>query len=168
MRLVVLSLLCVLPTALLAETPAPWAHWPLRLTSVGVNCAYTVEHVDPDDGTLRLVPDGRSRRDVETQSVPLRLGLDFGITFTAPPHLTGLTARMQHPPLGAGAVTAQYWSVPDPNGTPQAVGYSLSALDELVPGRWTLSLHRDGRTLAVAAFDLVPAAQVPDICADSP
>ena len=134
---------------------------PIQIGEVGLHCPYEVVGSTAAPGTEIGVVDqvaGEVRAFALTQVVPAIPGLAFGVQLKLEDgaFLPGTYAVTTHPPMGPQEVTEQRWmdDISDLEWT--ANMYRFDFAYELLLGRWTMQVQKDGVTYAYVEFDVVP------------
>jgi hypothetical protein len=101
---------------------------------------------------------GEVRAFALTQVVPAIPGLAFGVELRLEDGATlpGTVAVTTHPPMGEQGVTEQFWPDDLSDQDWAANMYRFDFDYELLLGRWTMQLQRDGVTYSYVEFDVVP------------
>ncbi|GAB5448845.1 DUF3859 domain-containing protein [Gymnodinialimonas sp.] len=153
--------------------PDPLLSVDLTEVVTGIYCADPASRpADPDvtgnEDTLYL---SRTPDIISTErQVPARVGMGFGIVYRLTPG--GVDApfdiSMTHPPLpGSDGTVTRWQSVYDIDGV-RTDGWSFETPDAAQPGLWTLRGAHEGRQLFEVTFEVVPAAQRPDLATACP
>ena len=104
-----------------------------------------------------------------TTTVPLKAGVHFGFRYRVDGLAAGeavdLVKIVQLPmiakPPGAKPLSTIWRSMLVGAGQAHYVGYGLDLDWELMPGRWSISLHQSDRKLVEMGFDVVAGAEAP-------
>ena len=109
---------------------------------------------------------------VSTTVVPVAPGFSFGYRATLDPGAfpdagadgsATVLLTTRHPPFRGNGVTTQIRTSTVFAGGAPATLYSFDYDYEMVPGRWSFEMEREGRTLVRVTFDAVPASLAPDL-----
>lgn len=135
----------------------------------GVVCDYL------PDGAAIPAPDtnaGQIRRggdailfDIETDIVPARVGVAFGIrvllndAFDTHP----VTMVTRHPTFGSQYLDSESWQSTLTGGVTSSRYFVFEFEYELTPGLWTMDIYLDGDLLVRKGFDVVNPDQHPDL-----
>jgi len=134
----------------------------------GVYCADPpVELEDAPEtaaGVVNIVPTLPEMR-AETTVVPARIGVGFGVLATARDGdvLDPVRVTITHPPYADSGIEVERWVTSIDGEGPSLVGFSFETEGELVAGPWTFEADHEGELLFRVAFEVVPAAMVPDL-----
>jgi hypothetical protein len=134
---------------------------PVLIGEIGLHCPYeVVSSTIAPDTEIGLVDQvaGEVRAFALTQVVPAIPGLAFGeeLRLEEGATLPGTVAVTTHPPMGEQGVTEQFWPDDLSDQDWAANMYRFDFDYELLLGRWTMQLQRDGVTYSYVEFDVVP------------
>ena len=160
-----LALILALAGGPAAADPAPPQPGPLVASlKVGVFCALQAMDQRPAPGTLSgwiHVPDGLiDFHWPDRQVVPAAIGLAFGVKSRMQP---GLSATGEMRVYRPGSATPEVWDSGFSDTGEQFAFFRFDREEELIPGLWRFEAWADGTQLYAAAFEVVPAAALPEI-----
>ena len=160
-----LAFLAWLAAPALAEPAPPTAGPELATLKAGVFCALQAMDQTPAPGTLSgwiHVPEGEiDFHWPDRQVVPAALGLAFGVKARLAPGLTTVDAQMRV--YRPGSDTPEYWASGFSEFEESFAFFRFDTEAELVTGTWRFEAWQGEQQLYSVAFDVVPAAAVPEL-----
>lgn len=165
MRGLALAIFLAVGSRALAEPALPFAAPGITIDAVGIFCAKgTTRREDAPETTLGYIQllDGLPEMAFRQQTVPARIGVQFGVIMTADRDIPGIRNETWKP----GATTPEVWSADLLAGVTRSRGFSFDYPEELLPGIWRMQAF-DGDTLLYSVeFDVVPGTEQPGIGSD--
>lgn len=96
----------------------------------------------------------------ESTTVEAALGVVFGFNYVdhsrAAFDLTPVQIRVEHPPIvsiDGRTIHVDSWTA-SAQGIPRFTGWKFERVEEMVPGRWTISVLHDGTVVLSKSFDV--------------
>ncbi|NHB76171.1 DUF3859 domain-containing protein [Rhodobacter calidifons] len=159
-----LLLVLTLATPLRAEPAPPQVAPEVASLTAGVFCALHAMDQRPAPGTLSgwiHVPDGPiDFHWPDTRIVPAQIGLAFGVRSRLQP---GIFRDGEMRVFRPGSTTPETWESGFSDTGEQIAFFRFDREDELLPGLWRFEAWADGERLYAIAFEVVPAAALPDM-----
>jgi Domain of unknown function (DUF3859) len=149
----------------LAEPAPPVAGPGLTIDAVGIFCrkGTTRREAAPETtlGYIELL-DGLPELAFRQQTVPARIGVQFGVIVTVDRDIPAVRNETWKP----GATTPEVWFADHWAGVPRSRGFSFDFPNELVPGIWRMQAFDGDKLLYTVEFDVVPGTEQPGIGSD--
>lgn len=171
MRAVALTsaFLSLAPMAMAQESgPNPWVSETINSLTYGIYCSEPpVELRDAPDtaaGVVNIVP-GVPEMLFEQTLVPAQLGVSFGVVFDMVPdtEITSAIVTITHPPYPDTGIEVERWVTGIDTVGDNLVGFTFELNRELVTGPWVFRAESGADVLFQIAFEVVPAAMLPDV-----
>ncbi|WP_407494602.1 DUF3859 domain-containing protein [Pseudooceanicola sp. MF1-13] len=95
--------------------------------------------------------------DIQTDVVPARAGVAFGIRMQAAESMGTRTVMMltRHPSFGEGYLDAESWPSTLTGGIPSARYFVFEFAYEMTPGDWTMDVYLDGERIVRKGFTVI-------------
>jgi Domain of unknown function (DUF3859) len=165
MRALVLGFLVATGSSAGANTSVPVTGPGITIEAVGIFCRQGTTRREAAPGTtlgyVELV-DGLPEIAFQQRTVPARIGVQFGVIFTADRDIPGIRNETWKP----GATTPEVWSTDLLAGVTRSRGYSFDFNEELLTGIWRMEAFNGAELLYSVEFEVVSGSELPGIGSD--